>query len=159
MNNAFGTGRIAKDTGIMIAAIPRGAGKGPMSLGPMMIINEKSGQFLLAAAGAGGVTVPTAVTSVVARTYLDDQSLDEAMRARVHHSGAPDITYHEPTLSPDIITALRKRGHRVAATPQIGLVNVAHCFGGLPRDPATCSLMNDPGGNGLTVNALTELEE
>ena len=160
MNNAFGTGRIAKDTGIMIAAIPRGAGKGPMSLGPMMIVNEKSSQFLLAAAGAGGVTVPTAVASVVARTYLDDQSLDEAMRApRVHHSGAPDITYHEPTLSPDIITALRKRGHRVAATPQIGLVNVAHCSGGLPRDPATCSLMNDPRGNGLTVNALTELEE
>jgi len=160
MNNAFGTGRIAKDTGIMIAAIPRGAGKGPISLGPMMIINEKSDQFLLAAAGAGGVTVPTAVASVVARTYLDGQSLDAAMRApRVHHSGVPDVTYHEPTLPQDIIVALRKRGHRVTATPQIGLINVAHCLGGLPRDPATCSLMNDPRGNGLTVNALTELEE
>ena len=159
MNYIFGTGRIAKDTGIMIAAIPRGAGKGPMSLGPMMIVNEKSSQFLLAAAGAGGVTAPTAVASVVARSYLDGQNLDTAMRApRIHHSGAPDVTYHEPTLPQDTITALRKRGHRVAATPQIGLVNIAHCPGGLPRDPASCSLMNDPRGNGLTVNALTELE-
>ena len=160
MNNVFGIGRIAKDTGIVIAAIPRGAGKGPMSLGPMMIVNEKSSQFLLAAAGAGGVTAPTAVASVVARTYLDGQSLDAAMRApRVHHNGAPDVTYHEPTLSQDIIAALRDRGHRLAATPRIGLVNIAHCSGGLPREPASCSLMNDPRGNGLTVNALTELEE
>ena len=160
MNNVFGTGRIAKDTGIMIAAIPQGAGKGPMSLGPMMIVNEKSGQFLMAAAGAGGVTAPTAVASVVARSYLDGQNLDAAIRApRVHHSGAPDVTYHEPTLTQNSITALRKRGHRLAATPQIGLVNVAYCSGGLPRDPASCSLMNDPRGNGLTVNALTELEE
>ena len=160
MNNVFGTGRIAKDTGIMIAAIPRGAGKGPMSLGPMMIVNEKSSQFILAAAGAGGVTVPTAVSSVVARTYLDGQNLNEAMRApRVHHNGAPDITYHEPTLPQETITALRERGHRMTATPQIGLVNAAFCSGGLPRDPASCALMNDPRGKGLSVNALTELEE
>jgi len=86
--------------------------------------------------------------------------LDAAMLApRVHHSGAPDITYHEPALPQDTITALQKRGHRVAATPQIGLVNVAYCSGGLPRDPASCSLMNDPRGNGLAVNAPTQLEK
>jgi len=160
MNNAFGTGRIARDTGIMIAAVPRGGGRGPLSLGPMMIVNEKSNQFILAGAAAGGVTAPTALASVVARSFIAGQPLEAAMRApRVHHSGAPDVTYHEPSLPPGRVAALRQKGHRVSATPRIGLVNIAYCSGGLPRDPASCSLVNDPRGNGLTVNAVTELEE
>ncbi len=160
MNNVFGTGRIAKDTGIMIAAIPNGGGRGPMSLGPMMIVNEKSNQFVLAGAASGGVTAPTSLAAVVARSYFASQFLATAIRApRVHHSGAPDVTYHESSMPAGIISSLRQRGHRVSATPKIGLVNVAYCNGGLPRDPESCVLLNDPRGNGLSVNAVADLEK
>ena len=155
MNNSFGIGRIAPDTGIMLAVTPEGLGRGPISLGPMMIVNPYSSQFVLAASASGGVTAASAISSVVARSYLDDQTVESAIAVpRVHHSGAPDITYYEPSLQNEVVPFLVKLGHRVAATPRIGLVNIAYCSGGLPRDPETCSIKNDPRGYGLAINAI-----
>ena len=160
MNNSFGIGRIAPDTGIMIAAIPDGIGRGLLSLGPMMVVNQYSNQLVLAASASGGVMATTALASVVARSYLDKQSLEKALYSpRVHHSGVPDVTYYEPKLNRNVLSYLVNRGHKVAVTPRIGLVNIAYCPGGLPRDPETCGILNDPRGHGLAVNALIDLED
>ena len=154
MNNLFGIGRIARDTGIMIAATPEGIGRGSISLGPMMIINPFNDQFVLAASASGGATGASAISSVVARSYLGKQSLKAAIAApRVHHGGAPDVTYFEPNLGKDVVSYLVNLGHNVAATPRIGLVNIAYCSGGLPGGPETCSIRTDPRGYGLALNA------
>jgi gamma-glutamyltranspeptidase/glutathione hydrolase len=159
MNNAFGTGRFAGDTGILLAAIPDGAGRGPVSLGPMIVVRHLTNQFLFAGAAGGsasvpgGVAAPTALVNVAARTVLAEEPLDQAIAARrVHHGGNPDLTYHEPGVDAQILQGLRAKGHRIAATRNLGLVNAVSCPGGLPREPETCAVRTDPRGSGFAVS-------
>ena len=98
MNNNFGIGRVAPGTGIMMAATPLGVGRGSLSLGPMMIINQHSSQLLLAASSSGGVASATSLAWVVANTYLTKEELRKSMnKARVHHSAVP-VSYTHLTL-------------------------------------------------------------
>lgn len=152
MNNAFGTGRMARGTGILLAALPNAQGRGPISLGPMLAVTDSSKQFFLAAGASGGVAAPTALMNVVARVAIAEQALDDAIRTpRVHHGGAPDITYHEPEASRDDVLQLANRGHTVAATPTLGLVNAISCIDGMPRNPNTCTAASDPRGHGIAL--------
>ncbi len=152
MNNAFGTGRMARGTGILLAALPNAQGRGPISLGPMLAVTDSSKQLFLAAGASGGVVAPTALMNVVARIAILEQPLDAAIRApRVHHGGAPDITYHEPEASRDDVLQLTNRGHTVAATPTLGLVNAISCTDGMPRNPNTCTAASDPRGHGIAL--------
>ncbi len=154
MNNNFGIGRMARGTGIVLAANPRGVGRGPISLGPMMVVNHNTKKFLFTAAAAGGAAAATAMINVAARALLGEEKLSKALaRGRIHHGGMPDFTYYEPNIPTDIIGALKKKGHRIAATPILGGVNVAHCRGGLPHDPETCQVLTDPRGYGLALSA------
>lgn len=154
MNNNFGVGRIAPGTGIILAAAPTSRGRGPTSLGPVLIVNNKSKQLFFAGAASGGVAAPTSLMSVLARTMLGKEKLGAALAApRVHHSGAPDITYYEQILPQNAKTYLSQRGHQIAATPKLGLVNAAFCPGGLPREPDSCVMGTDPRGSGLATNA------
>lgn len=152
MNNSFGTGRIARGTGVMLAAAPSAQGRGPASLGPMIAMNESSKQMFFAGSAAGGVAAPSALIGVASRVLLADQSLNVAMRApRVHHGGLPDITYVEPEATREDVQQLVSRGHTVATTPTLGLVNAISCPGGMPRDKNTCSVMSDPRGHGIAM--------
>jgi gamma-glutamyltranspeptidase/glutathione hydrolase len=158
MNNSFGTGRFAGDTGILLAANPDAAERGPLSLGPMIVVKHNTNQLVFAAAAGGGAVVPggvaapTALINVAARTLLGEEPLEKAIAAkRIHHGGNPDLTYHEPGFNADAINVLRNRGHRIAATRNLGLVNAMSCPDGLPRDPTTCVVRTDPRGSGLAV--------
>ena len=154
MNNNFGTGRMARGTGIVLAAAPTSRGKGPTALGPVMVHNRNSETLFFVGAAAGGIAAPTALMNVFARSVLANEKLNRAMTAsRIHHGGAPDITFHEPNLPKSITAYLRERGHQVAATPVLGLVNAVSCPGGLPRDPGSCTIMSDPRGSGLAASA------
>tara|TARA_B100000315_G_scaffold260681_1_gene324025 strand:- start:1171 stop:2931 length:1761 start_codon:yes stop_codon:yes gene_type:complete len=154
MNNNFGTGRMARGTGIILAAAPTSRGKGPTALGPVMVHNKSSETLFFAGAAAGGIAAPTALMNVFARSVLAGEKLESAMAAsRIHHGGAPDITFHEPKLAKSVTAYLRERGHQVAVTPVLGLVNAVSCPGGLPRDPESCSIMSDPRGSGLAASA------
>ena len=152
MNNSFGTGRMAKGTGIMLAAAPSAQGRGPASLGPMIVVNDNSKQMFFAGAASGGVAAPSALINVAARVLLAQQPLDVSMKApRVHHGGSPDITYVEPDANRDDVAQLTSRGHTVATTPTLGIVNVISCPGGMPRDKNTCAAMADPRGHGIAM--------
>ncbi len=154
MNNSFGTGRMAKGTGIMLAAAPTNRGKGPTALGPILVRNKNSNNLFFAGAASGGIAAPTALMNVFARAMLANEKLKDAMGAtRVHHGGAPDVTFYEPRLTEKTKSYLVQRGHHIAATPSLGLVNAAYCSGGLPRDPGTCVIQTDPRGSGLASNA------
>jgi gamma-glutamyltranspeptidase/glutathione hydrolase len=152
MNNNFGTGRIARGTGVMLAAAPNAQGRGPASLGPMIVMNESSKQLFFAGAATGGVAAPSALINVASRVLLADQGLDVAMRApRIHHGGSPDITYVEPEAAPDDVQQLVRRGHTMATTPVLGVVNAISCPNGMPRDKNTCAVMSDPRGHGIAM--------
>ena len=156
MNNRFGIGRIAKGTGVMLAAVSNNLGRGPISMGPMIIVHEFTRQFHFAGAASGGVAAPTALANVAARAVLAEEPLQSAMdRRRVHHGGAPDLTYYEPGISANTIAQLTRRGHTVAATPRLGIVNAAFCPEGLPREPEACEVSSDRRGSGLSINVNT----
>lgn len=149
LNNLFGTGRVAEGTGILMAALPGQGGRGPISLGPMVVMSHKDNQFYAAAAASGGVAAPTAMLNVIAPILFGGR-LDDAMSAkRLHHGGVPDLTYYEQGISETVLNSLTGRGHRLAPTVALGLVNVAFCSGGLPQKPQTCAVRADPRGFGL----------
>ena len=156
MNNHFGTGRFAAGTGVLLAAAPGPAGRGPTSMGPMIVVNPQGSQMFLAAASSGGVVAPTSMVAVAARTLLGEEPLEEAMTAkRIHHGGSPDIVFFEHGLSEAAQQALLSRGHRIAQTPALGRVNAVYCFGGLPGHEGSCATKADlpPRGYGLSISA------
>ncbi|MBF0251112.1 MAG: gamma-glutamyltransferase [Alphaproteobacteria bacterium] len=155
MNAKFGTGRIAPGTGILMAAAPGIGGRGPIDLAPMLIINENSHEFRMAAGASGGVAAPSALSAVVMRLLELEEPADVAVAApRAHHGGDPDVTYHEPELDGSAQQYLSAAGHRLAATPVLGQVNVLYCPKGLPADPASCEMTSDPRGAGLAAGSM-----
>ena len=154
MNNLFGTGRIATDTGILLAARPGDRGRGPMSLGPMMMINTNTQNFYYASAATGGSAAATAQVAVSLRTLVGGETLRDAVDAkRVHHAGNPDVTFYETGDSPARVETLRQRGHKTQPVALIGRVNAAWCPEGLPSDPETCQTTSDARGFGLAIGA------
>ena len=152
MNGLFGNGLIAGDTGILLASPPGGAGRGAISLGPMLAVDHFTNDFFFAGAASGGVTAPTALMSVATATAIDVQGLEQAMQAkRLHHGGAPDIIYYEQGYDETVIESLIGKGHRVAATPSLGRVNAVGCIQGLPFDPNSCEAVTDPRGYGMAI--------
>ncbi len=151
MNNLFGAGRVAEGTGILIAAAPGKGGRGPASLGPVLLTDDQ--RIYFAGAASGGVAAPTALVSILARTQIGEMPLEEAMAVkRVHHSGAPDVVYYEQGLKNSEIRNLAKRGHRLAATKALGRVNAVSCFEGVPDEVKECAARTDPRGYGMAVN-------
>lgn len=154
MNNLFGTGRMAPGTGIIFATLPGQGGRGPTSLGPMMIVNPRNNEFYLAGAASGGVVAPTALMNVIARAVFQNQPLEDALAAkRIHHGGFPDLVYYEQGVSESVMRSLADRGHRVSTADSLGLVNAIYCTRALPADPASCSIGTDPRGFGLATSA------
>lgn len=156
MNNLFGTGRFAEGTGVLLAALPGAAGRGPTSLGPMIVVNENVNDVHFAAASSGGVTAPTSMINVAARTLLAGETLEDAMEAkRVHHEGVPDIAFFENGTGEAVQNSLLARGHRLARTPVLGRVNAVHCGGGFRGNPEGCAIRADmpPRGYGLAAGA------
>ena len=151
MNSLFGNGLVAKNTGVLMASLP-GVERGSASLGPMLAIDHTTNNFFFAGAASGGVSGPTALMSVALSNAVNVEGLQDAMRAkRMHHSGNPDIVYYEQGYNEAVIQTLIKKGHRVAETPSLGLVNAVGCLQGLTNDLNSCEVATDPRGFGLAV--------
>ena len=104
---------------------------------------------------SGGPVASSALAGVTAGTLLGrtGESLEGALNAkRVHNNGDPDLTYYEPGIPAETIAGLTRRGHTVAATPRLGIVNAASCPEGLPREPEGCEVSSDRRGSGLSIN-------
>lgn len=150
MYNLFGAGRIAPGTGVLLAAAPDRAGRGPIAVSPMLSVNHNVNEIRFAAAAAGGPTAFTALMQVAARAVLDRAPLAEAQASiRIHHGGQPDVALAEPGAGQDLIESLRRRGYDTAQAPMLGRVNALHCQQGLPPYPQSCEAVVDPRGMGL----------
>jgi gamma-glutamyltranspeptidase/glutathione hydrolase len=155
MYNLFGTGRVAKGTGILLAASPGQAGYAPISLGPMIGTNDSGDLMFFAAAASGGVAAPTALMNVAVRHLILERNLNEAVSGkRLHHGGDPDLVYYENGYKEAILQSLTKRGHLIAQTRKLGLVNAVVCVDGLPDKPESCAAKSDPRGFGLAATVI-----
>jgi gamma-glutamyltranspeptidase/glutathione hydrolase len=150
MNNLFGTGRIAPETGMLLAAAPGDRGRGPQPLGPMMITNRHLQDLRFAAAGGGGLLAPASVLATALDAFVDEKPLDQALaRKRLHHGATPDALALERG-SP-WAADLARRGHRVVEVDWPALVQALHCPDAVRA--GKCSVGTDPRGSGLAVTA------
>ena len=153
MNNLFGTGRIAPEMGIFLAAAPQEPDLRASSLAPVMLVNHVNQQLFFAAAATGGATAPSALAELMLGVLFEDQAGQQALaRPRLHHGGIPDRVWLEPGVPPATRAALENKGHRVGQAPEIGRANVVHCSGGLESKPKTCTFDSDKRGFGMAVS-------
>lgn len=152
MNNPFGVGRIAPETGVLMAALPGINGRGPMPLGPMLVVNPNSNQVYFAGAASRGVTAPTQLVNVAARIIMAEQDASEAIKApRTHHGGFPDKLFHEANVPTADLIRLKNMGYELSPVQGLGIVNAIACPLGIPTAPASCRVINEPRAYGLGI--------
>jgi len=150
MNGLFGAGRIAPDTGVLLAAPPLGGNDGTLSPSVAILGNEPNGDAHLALAASGGAAAPTALVAALLGVLALDQPLEEVIAApRLHHGGAPDLVLYEAGVPPTELDALRARGHGMAEAEALSRVGGFYCVEGLRDIKYGCAANSDPRGWGL----------
>jgi len=143
INLSFGSGMVAKGTGVILndemddfAAAPGAPnafgllgseanavepGKRPLSSMTPTIVTE-NGKVLIVAGSPGGSRIITTTLQVI--VHLIDFKMDIASAVnvpRIHHQWYPTKVYYEPFgLSPDTIGILQKRGHATESSTFMG---------------------------------------
>ncbi|WP_311222834.1 MULTISPECIES: gamma-glutamyltransferase [unclassified Acidovorax] len=163
LNTNFGSGIVAKGTGILLnnemddfSAKPGvanayglvggdanavAAKKRPLSsMTPTMVL--KDGKPVLVTGSPGGARIITAVLQTVVNTIDFGMNPAEAASApRVHHQWTPDELRIEKGLSPDTIALLKAKGHNVQLKASMGRTQTIQLRGGAlygysdPRNP------------------------
>lgn len=144
LNFSFGTGIVAKGTGILLnnemddfSAKPGVAnayglvggeanaiqgGKRPLSsMTPTIVF--KDGEPFLATGSPGGSRIITMVLQVLLKVIDHGLNIAEATAAvRIHHQWLPDKLFVERGLGPDTLALLRQRGHNAVLSRAAGSV-------------------------------------
>jgi gamma-glutamyltranspeptidase / glutathione hydrolase len=144
LNFSFGTGIVAKGTGILLnnemddfSAKPGVAnayglvggeanaiqgGKRPLSsMTPTIVF--KGGEPFLATGSPGGSRIITMVLQILLNVIDHSLNIAEATAAvRIHHQWLPDKLFVERGLGPDTLALLRQRGHNVVISRAAGSV-------------------------------------
>ena len=142
MNGPFGAGRVAPETGIVLAAAPEPDLALPLA--SAMLVDRNSQQVFLTAAASGGRAAPSALATVLLELLDRDQPLAAALAVpRVHAGGASDQLDVEPAIGAEARSALTELGYRIVQLPAVGRVNAIHCPGGLPQNSESCNHTSD----------------
>ena len=136
LNSSFGSGILVRGAGFLLnnelddfslphatpnqfalvggAANSIGPGKRPLSsLAPTILLGE-NGAVALVLGSPGGPRIATTVTAICLRILVYGASLSEAVAApRFHQQWSPSATEFEPGWPPQLLEALRRRGHEV----------------------------------------------
>jgi gamma-glutamyltranspeptidase/glutathione hydrolase len=138
LNFSYGLGLVADGTGVLLnnelddftakpgaanayglvgfdANLP-GPGKRPLSsMTPTIVL--KGGRPFLVTGSPGGSRIITAVLQVIVNAIDFHMGIAQAVSApRLHHQWQPDETYAEPGFDPDLLDALKARGHKIVPT-------------------------------------------
>ena len=138
LNFSYGLGLVADGTGVLLnnelddftakpgtanayalvgfdANLP-GPGKRPLSsMTPTIVL--KDGKPFLVTGSPGGSRIITAVLQVITNVIDFHMPIDKAVSApRLHNQWQPDETFVEPGFAPDVLDALKARGHKIVAT-------------------------------------------
>ena len=150
LNDAFGIGRVVPGTGILLAAAPDGAARGPQLLMPMLAAMTQGGRITFASTASGGWPGASAQVQVALRTIIEERPLEEAMdAARIHNPGTEEILAEEAQQGP--LPGLAARGYRLRLTPNLGQVNAIYCPEGLYENAEACQFRADRRGFGFAV--------
>jgi gamma-glutamyltranspeptidase/glutathione hydrolase len=163
LNTNFGSGIVAKGTGILLnnemddfSAKPGvanayglvggdanavAAKKRPLSsMTPTLVL--KDGKPVLVTGSPGGARIITTVLQTVVNTIdFGMNPAEAAATPRVHHQWTPDELRIEKGLSPDTVALLKQRGHNVAVKASMGRTQTIQIRGGSlygysdPRNP------------------------
>ena len=89
-------------------------GKRPLSSMSPTIVLDKNGKPVMTVGAAGGPKIITQVLLAIVRVLDFDQSLADAIEGRrFHHQWRPNVVSYEKGMKPEIVEALRERGHNV----------------------------------------------
>ncbi len=163
LNTNFGSGIVAKGTGILLnnemddfSAKPGvanayglvggdanavAAKKRPLSsMTPTLVL--KDGKPVLVTGSPGGARIITTVLQTVVNTIdFGMNPAEAAATPRVHHQWTPDELRVEKGLSPDTLALLKQRGHNIAVKASMGRTQTIGLRGGMlygysdPRNP------------------------
>jgi gamma-glutamyltranspeptidase/glutathione hydrolase len=95
--------------------------KRPLSSMTPTIIS-KGGKTMMVLGTPGGTTIPTSTFQILVNVVEFGLTLPEAIQAkRFHHQWKPDvISFEEGCFSPEVQTALEKKGHQINSRSAIG---------------------------------------
>src|SRR5450830_1443027 len=138
LNFSYGLGLVADGTGVLLnnelddftakpgaanayglvgfnANLP-GPGKRPLSsMAPTIVL--KDGKPYLITGSPGGSRIISAVLQVIVNAIDFHMPIAEAVSApRLHHQWQPEEVFAEPDFSPDLLDALKARGHSIVPT-------------------------------------------
>jgi gamma-glutamyltranspeptidase/glutathione hydrolase len=108
------------------------------------------GDETLVLGSPGGSTIPTATLQVLLNVVVDGDELQAAVdRPRIHHQWLPDeVVAESDALSPETVSVLRRRGHRLTVTDSLGEVHAVRVRTGAVEAAA------DPRGRGATAGVV-----
>lgn len=148
MNALFGAGRIAGDTGILLAPAPSLQGAGFSALAPVIVANQHNGDFFFASSADGGMAGTLSEAVILFNTMTSKMTLDQALQApRIYHNGLPDKVFYEASADGSVLTSA---GYQAEQRQPLGVVNAVVCPNGAPSNIAHCYMRNDYRGNGLS---------
>lgn len=153
LGGLFGSGRVAKGTGLILPKPPVTAGGFAISFAPILLTSTTGDTVFMAATATGGEEAPTALAQVVLESALLTGNLEAALsRKRFHHLGTPDQIIHEPGLTPQFKEFLKSLGHTLVASSTRSRVNAILCLNGVPDPRQACTVNADPRGAGMALN-------
>ncbi len=145
LNFNYGLGLVADGTGVLLnnelddftakpgtanaydligftANLP-GPGKRPLSsMTPTIVL--KDGKPFLITGSPGGSRIITTVLQIIANVIDFNMAADKAVSApRLHNQWEPDQTYVEPGFAPEVLDALKARGHVIVPTEPYSSAN------------------------------------
>ena len=143
LNGLFGSGRVAGDTGVLVAASP--APGAPLVSGLAMLVNEPKSQFIYGGAADSTVALMLPMLEIL----LDEATVEEALATpRAEIQGADGAVLVESAVPQATVSALRQRGQPVRSVPDLGRASVIFCLWDRASS-SFCSGAADPRGAGL----------
>lgn len=152
MQRPFGAGKLARSTGILLAAPPGPDGGENRFMAPMLAANYNVKQLFLAGAASGGAPAPAALAEAAIAALAGGKTTGDALAlARLFAAGPGSPIWHEPNLDPALAGQLAQRGLGLRQVPDLARVNLNYCVNAIPRGEETCSFRADPRGFGMAA--------
>lgn len=145
----FGTGKMISNLGVFLAPVRAEAVNGPGAYA-LVVGNENTGQFHMAASGAGGRRSVSSMLETVLDHWVRRIRIEDVPALpRSHFAGGINTIFVEPTTEAPVVGSLRQRGYQVAPAETIATGNAFRCVEGLPRSEIRCGVAKDPRSSGL----------
>jgi gamma-glutamyltranspeptidase/glutathione hydrolase len=149
MNGRFGSGRMIRGSGALLAAAP--AQDPAASIAALLMANKPTRRFQFAAVASQGRAAPGAMMLVVARTLSGDLSAERALAAPRAH---PSLQAHSVVVEADgspLSDRIRAAGLSVEQVDALALVNLINCVSAAQDAAAPCDYRADPRGHGIAA--------